>query len=106
MRLAHIENEQIISAIEPGFEFARRNLRHLYGWARSLFAAHAAEFVVIDELGDGGMRSTHRAIRILAEFEFAELHSESIKQQQSPDEIVSASENQFYRFHRLDGADN
>src|SRR6266436_4921242 len=48
VRLAHIENEKIIAAIEAGLEFARSNFRHLHGGTGSFFAAHAAEFEVID----------------------------------------------------------
>src|SRR5712664_1403254 len=104
--LAHIENEQIISTIEPGLEFAWSDFRHLHGRARGFFAADAAEFVVIDQLGDGGMRAAHRAIRVLAQLELAELHPESVKKQQSSHEIIAAAEDHLDRFHRLDGADN
>src|SRR5947209_2897345 len=65
VRLADIENEKIIPAIEAGLEFARSNFRHLHGGAGSFFAAHAAEFVVIDQLGDRAMRTAHRAIGFL-----------------------------------------
>src|SRR5947209_16776350 len=106
VRLADIENEKIIPAIEAGLEFARSNFRHLHGGAGSFFAAHAAEFVVINQLGDGAMRTAHRAIWIFAQLEFAEFHSESIKQEQASHEIISTAENQLDRFHRLDGADD
>src|SRR5437879_10664833 len=52
------------------------------------------------------MRSAHRAIWIFAQLEFAELHSESVKQQQAPHEIIPAAENQFDGFHGLDGTDD
>src|SRR6266481_470953 len=104
--LAYIENEEIISAVEPGLEFTRSNLRHLHCWARGLFAAHAAEFVVIDQFGDGRMRAAHGTIRVLAQLELAELHRQSVKEQQAPNEIISAAENQLDRFHRLDGAND
>src|SRR5258708_10503718 len=102
--LGAIENEKIIPAIETGLEFARSNFRHLHGRAGSFFAAHAAEFVVIDKLGDRAMRTAHRAIWIFAQLEFAEFHSESVKQQQAPHEIIPAPGNQFYVFHSLDAA--
>src|SRR5467141_4439667 len=92
--------------IEPGFELARSDLRHLHGRAGSFFAAHAAKFVVIDQLGNRRMRSAHRAVRILAQLELAELHPESVKQQQASHEIFSPAEDQFDRFHGLDGADD
>ena len=52
------------------------------------------------------MRAAHRAIRILAELEFAELHAERIKQQQAPHEIVTTAEDQLDRLHRLDGTND
>jgi len=70
------------------------------------FAAHAAEFVVINQLGDRRMRAAHGAIRIFAQLELAEFHSESVEKQQAPHEIIAAAKNQLDRFHRLDGADD
>src|SRR6266478_5864298 len=106
VRLAHIENVQIIPTIKPGFELARSDLRNLHGRAGGLFAAHAAKFVVIDQLGNRRMRSAHRAVRILAQLELAELHPESVKQQQASHEIFPPAEDQLDRFHGLDGADD
>src|SRR5256885_3384628 len=104
--LTHIKNEQLISTIEPGLKFARSDLRHFDGRAGSFFAAHTAEFVIIDQLPDRRMRPAHGAIRILAQLEFAESHPESVKKQQPSHEVIPAAEDQFDRFHRLDGADD
>src|SRR5207302_9256357 len=52
------------------------------------------------------MCSAHRAVRILAQLELAEFHPESVKAQQSSHETIAAAEDQFDRFHRLDGADD
>src|SRR5438105_2113817 len=71
MGLAHIENQQIISSIEAGFEFARSDFRYLHGRARSFFATHTAELVIVNQLGDRTMRPAHRAIRVLTELELA-----------------------------------
>src|SRR5216684_4422902 len=98
VRLAHIENVQIIPTIKPGFELARSDLRNLHGRAGGLFAAHAAKFVVIDQLGDRRMRSAHRAVWILAQLELAEFHPESVKKQQASHEIFPAAEDQLDRF--------
>src|SRR6267154_3417451 len=106
VRLADIENEKIIPAVAAGFEFARSNFRHLHGGAGNFFAAHATEFVVIDQLGDRAMRTAHRAIWIFAQLEFAEFHSESVKQEQASYEIIPAAKNQLDGFRCLDGADD
>src|SRR5258708_16354887 len=97
VRLADIENEKIIPAIETGLQFARSNFRHLHGGAGSFFAAHTAELVVIDQLGDRAMRTAHRAIWIFAQLEFAEFHSDGVNEQQAPHEIIPAAENQLDR---------
>src|SRR5258708_18314241 len=52
------------------------------------------------------MRTAHRAVWILAQLEFAEFHSESVKQEQASHEIIPAAENQLDRFHGLNGADD
>src|SRR6266852_3243858 len=52
------------------------------------------------------MRAAHRAVGILAQLELAEFHSQCIKEQQAANEMVAAAENQFDRFHGLNGTDN
>src|SRR5258708_1271245 len=52
------------------------------------------------------MRTAHRAVWIFAQLEFAEFHSESVKQEQASHEIIPAAENQLDRFHRLNGTDD
>src|SRR6266404_2534166 len=101
VRLAHIQNEEIVAAIQPGFQLAWRDLRNLDVRRRSFFATHTAEFVVVDELVDSAVSSAHRAIGILAQLQFAEFHRQSIKQQQAPGETVAAAENQLDRLHSL-----
>ena len=48
--------------------------------------ANAAELLVVDELGDGGIFTADRALGILAQLEFAEAHVERVDQQQAADE--------------------
>src|SRR5580704_12712772 len=86
VRLAHVQNEQVIAAIEPGFQFARSNLRDLHGRTGGFFAANAAELEVVDELGDGWIRAAHRAVRALPQLQLTEFHSQRIEEQQAPDE--------------------
>src|SRR6202162_1758157 len=85
--LAHIQDKQIVSMIQPRLQLARRDLRHLHRRAGSLFTTHAAEFVVVNELGDGAMRAAHRAVRIFPQLEFTELHPQRVEEQQAPCEI-------------------
>src|SRR5260370_3955121 len=80
VRLAHIENEKIIPAIEAGLEFSRSNFPHPHGRAGSFFTPHAAAFVEIDQLCDCAVRTAHRAIWIFLQLEFAEFHSAIVTQ--------------------------
>ena len=104
--LAHVENEEIVSTIESGFQIAWRNLRHLHRRAGSFFAANAAKFVVIDEFVNRAMRAAHGAVRVLAQLELAESHSQCVKQEQATNEIVPTAENELDCFHRLDRAND
>src|SRR5271165_1186685 len=106
VRFAHVQDEKIIPSIQPCFEFARSYLGNFQTRRGSFFAAHAAEFVVVDELVNGSLLSADRARRILAKFEFAELHAECVEQKQSAGQTISTSKDQLDRFHRLDGAND
>ena len=72
---------------------------------RLLLAANSAKLVVVDQLGDGRMRSADRAIGVLAQLEFAELHVQGIDQQQPADQRLALAQNQFDDFSRLHHAD-
>ena len=106
VRLAHIQDKYVVSMIQPRLQLARRDLRHLHRRPGSFFAAHAAEFVVVNELGDGSMRAAHRAVRILPQLEFTELHSQRVEKQQAPREILAGTEDELDRLHRLNRADD
>src|SRR6267378_5255961 len=92
--------------IQPRLQLARRNLRHLHRRAGSLFTTHATEFVVVNELGDGAMRTAYRAVRIFPQLEFTELHSQCVEKQQAPCEIFAGAEDELDGFHRLNRADD
>src|SRR3989442_9550421 len=106
VRLAHIQDKQIVSMIQPRLKLMRRNLRHLHRWAGSFFAAHPAKFVIVNEFGDRAVRAAHRAVRIFPQFEFTELHSQRVEEQQAPREIFSGAKNELDGFHRLNRAND
>ena len=83
VRLANVENVDIVAAIEPRFQLARSDFRNGRRRRRSLLAANAAEFRVVDQLGDGWMVAANRAFGILAQLQLAELHAERVEQQQA-----------------------
>ena len=51
VRLAHVDDLQVVAAIEPALQFGRRDL-FLFWRFRLLPGSHAAEFFVIDQLFD------------------------------------------------------
>ena len=65
---------------------------------------HRAEGLIVNELGDGGMVSAHRAGWIATNFEGVEVHLQGIIHQQAADERSTLAENQFYNFSGLDQA--
>src|SRR5580698_955857 len=79
VRFAHVEEVQIVAAVETGLQFARRDLRHRSLRGRRFFSTHAAEFRIVDQLGEGRMRAAHRAVQILAQFQFPETHGQRIE---------------------------
>src|SRR3984957_3102970 len=106
VRFAHVENEKIVALVETRLQFLRCDLWNAQVRSLRFFAANSAELVVIDELVDRAMLAAHRAIRILAQLQFAELHSERIEQKQATNETVAFSKNQLDRFHRLNRSDD
>ena len=60
---------------------------------------------VVYQLGDRRILAANRAIGILAQLEFAELHAERVDQQQTPDQRIACAENQLDDFGGLDHAD-
>ncbi len=80
--LAHVENVEVVAAVEALFQ-----IFHLHfgcgHFGLGLLAANSAELLIVNQLGDGRILSASRAIGILAQLEFAELHAERVDQQQA-----------------------
>src|SRR5271170_7262597 len=100
VRLAHIEDEEILFRIQPPLQLFYLNLRNPVAH-RFFLPANAAKFVVVYQLRDRGMRAADRAIGILAQLEFAELHAQRVDQQQAADERLTHAENQLDHFGGL-----
>src|SRR5215475_6643392 len=106
MRLPNVENEEIIATIEARLQFPRRYFRNLDIRHRGFFAADTAEFVVVDEFGDGRICAADRAVRILTQLQFAELHGKCVEKQQTAYEAISAADDELDRLHGLNRADD
>ena len=84
VRLANIDEIEVVAARDPLRELRRRDLgnRARRGRIRSRSLTHAAELLVVDELRDL-VRAARGALGILAQVERAEAHAKRIDQQQS-----------------------
>src|SRR5258707_10739883 len=54
---AHIQDEEIVAAVQTLLQFARRDFGNLQIALGLLFAADAAEFVVVNQLVNGAIRA-------------------------------------------------
>ncbi len=100
VRLAHVEDKQVLARVTPPLQFFDGNFRKLV-LHRLFFPSDAAELLVINELGDGTVLAADRAIRVLAQLQLAELHSESVHQQQASDQRLARAQNQLDRLGGL-----
>src|SRR5258707_7077195 len=91
---AHIQDEEIVAAVQTLLQFARRDFGNLQIALGLLFAADTAEFVVVDQLVNGAIRAAHRAAVIFAQFQFAEFHRQRVEEHQAPLERIAAAKNQ------------
>jgi hypothetical protein len=86
MRLAHVDNLNSIPAQASRIKLHRRDLVKLRLRLRRLMRGHAAELLVINQLPDRRLLTANRTLRILPQFELAELHLPRIKKQQAIDQ--------------------
>src|SRR5918999_1793528 len=86
VRLAHVEDGDLVAVLQAPLELLDRDLRHLAGLVPGVRLWDAAELLVVDELGDGGVLAADRAVRVLAQLHLAEAHPQSVVEQQAPDE--------------------
>src|SRR3954452_18363000 len=100
VRLAHIEHEQILFRVQTPLQIFHLYLGNSAAYGL-LLSSNAAKLVVVYQLGNRGMRAADRAIWILTQFQFAELHSQSIHQQQAANEGLAHTKDQLDHFRSL-----
>ena len=106
VRLANIEDVEIVAAIEARFQIARSDFGDGCLRRGSFFTANAAELGVVNQLGDGAVCAAERAIGIFAQLQFAEAHGERIEKQQAADEMFAHADDELQRLGRLNRADD
>ena len=80
VRFTHIEYIDVVTAVEPLFQFFHFNfIGSHFGWG--LLAANSAELLVIDQLSDCRIFPARWAIGILPQLELTEFHGQRVDQQ-------------------------
>src|SRR6267378_1606897 len=104
LRLAHVQQEDLLPTIEPFLQFPGRDLE----LARDPGGVHlqTAEGLVVDELPDAGARATDGALGILPQLERAEGHRQGIEQEEPPDERRALAQDQLDDLGVLDQAND
>ena len=100
MWLAHVEDEEIVPGIQPPLQFFYLYFRDACLHCGFL-PTNSTKLVVVYQLRDGGMGAAHRAVGILPQLQLAELHAESIDQQQPSDQRLARAQNEFDHFRSL-----
>ena len=95
VRLPHVEHADVQGGIiQSFFHFLDRDFVGLELSVRR-FGRNAAELVVIDQLGNGGVFPAKRTFRIAAELQFAKLHIQSIEKEQPANQRRSFPQRQL-----------
>jgi hypothetical protein len=92
VRLAHVEDVDVLAFIEPGLELSDRDLRHAVLLLGSLSLRDAAELLVVDQLRNRRVLAADRAVRILAELHLAEAHVQRVVEEEPSDERLTDPE--------------
>src|SRR5579883_200044 len=98
VRLAHVEDEDVLAGIETALQLNRGDLRNSIlhsGLLYFLFRENATELLVVDQLFHRRMLAANRAVGILAQLQLAELHAQRINQQQAANQGVAFAEDQL-----------
>src|SRR5579871_1833989 len=99
VRLAHVDQHELVTAVEHGFDFREIGRAHVHLCllsGRRVGAGHPAELMVIDQLGDGAVVAADGAVGILPQLQFAEAHAERIIEEQAADQGLADPEDQFH----------
>ena len=66
------------------------------------FLTNATKLLVVDEFPDAGIFSANRALGVLAQLQFAELHSQGIEEKQAAGQGLPLAQNKFNDLGGLD----
>ena len=99
MRLTYIDEQEVRIGSHLAGQLGCRDLGSILPAVRA--CVRAAKGLVIDQLGNRGLLSANRTVRILAQLEFPNVERESVQQNQSADQRLTDAEDQLHRLERL-----
>src|SRR5215213_268946 len=105
VRLAHVENVDVLVIVQLALELFDRDLRHAVLLFGRIGLRDAAELLVVDELRNRRVLAADRAVQILAELHLAEAHAQSIIEEEPSDERLADPEYELDSLRGLDGPD-
>ena len=71
-----------------------------------VFPAHAAELVIVNQLGDRRMRAANRALRVLSQFQLPKLEVKRVEQKQAADQRLPLADDELDGLERLNAAND
>src|SRR5207244_706667 len=104
-RVAHIEDEDILAAVEALLQLLNGQIatRRRRGWRFD--PAHAAELVVVDQFLDRRAVAADGAFGVAPYFERLKGHGQRVVMQQAAEQRFALADDQLHRFRRLNHAD-
>src|SRR5690349_16286319 len=105
IRLTHVNNRDLLSAVEFVLELSWRDLpvSHCF---YSRCRRHTAELIIVNQALNQRALAFRRTLATAAQPQLAELHLEGIEQQQAPHKRLAFVENQLHRFRCLNRPNN
>src|SRR5579862_3570232 len=88
MRFAHIEHKKILAGIKSALEFFHLHLgnRCFHGL---LLTTNSTKLIVVYQFCNGRMSAASRAVKVLPQLEFTELHAQRVNQKQAADKRLA-----------------
>src|SRR5215210_1950578 len=92
VRLSHVEHLDVLAVVQLALEVMDRDLRYAVLLCGRVRLGDAAEFLVVDELGDTRVLAADGAVRVLAELHLPKAHAQRIVEEEPSDERLADTE--------------
>src|SRR5258708_15239852 len=99
MRLAYVDESEIVFPVELGFHFSNCDISGHGNFL--LFLWNAAKFLIVDQFVDSRMFAANGAFGVFPQLEFAELHVQRVIKQQTAFKRLADTQDELYSFCSL-----